>query len=199
MEITKYLLSYDPPLIDFLFPDNNFDNRPFGKQTDFEATPYGDWLMKVFDYWFNSTDRVRVRLFNNIIRLIFGKSSLVETLGLEPSRLITIETNGDFEGLDVLKTTYQRATKLGYNVFEHDLDTVSMHPSIKMRQVGISGLHQKCKECALVNICGGGYLPHRYSSKDGFNNPSVYCSDLMKLIHHIYASVNNEIIEIRQR
>jgi len=42
-----------------------------------------------------------------------------------------------------------------------------------------------CQGCAVFAVCGGGYLPHRYATGNGFDNPSVYCRDLMKLITHI--------------
>jgi uncharacterized protein len=44
-----------------------------------------------------------------------------------------------------------------------------------------------------VDVCGGGYYPHRYSTANGFSNPSVYCPDLMKLIGHINRVVADEI------
>jgi uncharacterized protein len=47
----------------------------------------------------------------------------------------------------------------------------------------------QCRGCPVRAVCGGGYLPHRYSSRNGFDNPSVYCRDLMKLIVHIQARV----------
>ena len=53
LEVTKYLLSYNPRSINFLFPDNNHDRRPPGKYLIKDDTSYGDWLIKVFDYWFN--------------------------------------------------------------------------------------------------------------------------------------------------
>jgi len=42
-----------------------------------------------------------------------------------------------------------------------------------------------CQACDLVRVCGGGYLPHRYSAANGFANPSVYCADLQHVIQHI--------------
>jgi uncharacterized protein len=47
-----------------------------------------------------------------------------------------------------------------------------------------------------MNACGGGYLPHRYSQKNGYDNPSVYCDDLYSMFEnmesvlatHIYVS-----------
>ena len=37
----------------------------------------------------------------------------------------------------------------------------------------------------MVEVCGGGFLAHRYSSLNGFDNPSVYCLELAKLICYI--------------
>jgi len=32
-------------------------------------------------------------------------------------------------------------------------------------------------------------MPHRFSKENGFNNPSVYCRDLLKLICHVQNKV----------
>jgi uncharacterized protein len=58
LEVFEYLLTYKPPSIDFLLPDNNFDRTPFGK-SDFNSTPYADWLMKIFDNWLYRGDAVK--------------------------------------------------------------------------------------------------------------------------------------------
>src|SRR5262249_9648637 len=36
--------------------------------------------------------------------------------------------------------------------------------------------------CSVVRQCGGGLYAHRYRSGAGFDNPSVYCTDLKELI-----------------
>jgi uncharacterized protein len=36
-----------------------------------------------------------------------------------------------------------------------------------------------------MNACGGGYLPHRFSKKNGYDNPSVYCSDLYSMFENM--------------
>lgn len=57
-------------------------------------------------------------------------------------------------------------------------------------------LAKKCIACPIKETCGGGYLPHRYSTINGFNNPSVYCEDLLKLITHVqnvvFEDINNK-------
>ena len=42
-----------------------------------------------------------------------------------------------------------------------------------------------CRGCVERDTCGGGYLPHRYSRDRGFDNPSVWCADLLRLFGHI--------------
>jgi len=46
------------------------------------------------------------------------------------------------------------------------------------------GLSESCQSCAIVDICGGGSLPHRYDG-NGFKNPTVYCNEMTRLITHI--------------
>lgn len=70
--------------------------------------------------------------------------------------------------------------------------------------LGAAALSPECQSCDLVRYCGGGLYAHRYkqlgdgkSSEDGneFNNRSVYCPDLMKLIGHIAGQIGTDIDE----
>jgi uncharacterized protein len=170
LEVVSYLLKYSPPSIDFLFPLNNFDRLPPGKERNLRATPYGDWLIRIFDHYWSGTGSSSIRIFDSLIRLIFGTASLVESVGLNPVDLIVIETNGDVEAVDALKSTYDGATVLGYNVFKHDFDVVASDIAVRRRQSGADSLCQQCKDCPIVSVCGGGYIAHRYSSERGFDN-----------------------------
>jgi uncharacterized protein len=185
IEVTDYLLSLGPPGYDYLLPHYNWVNRPWGKWDDPQATPYEDWLIRAFDHWYTRKTPVRVRTFNAILRRLFGTESGVESLGACLVDLIVVETNGELAAVDSLKATYDGATSLGYNVFDHDLVTVAGDVRVQARQQGVQGLCRQCQECSLAEVCGGGYLPNRYSGGDNFANPSVYCADLMKLIRHI--------------
>lgn len=192
-DVLDYVLQFQPPSIDFLLPYDNWDRRPPGKP-HFESTPYGDWLIRAFQYWYEKHSTTRVRQFASIMRLALGGNSLVETMGLGPTDLVVIETNGDMEGLDSLKGTYNGATVLGLNVFDHDLDAAASHMAIRSRQIGAAGLCRTCQDCPIVGICGGGYLPNRYSEANGFQNASFFCRDLDKLIRHIHGRVEAELL-----
>lgn len=200
--VTKYLLSYQPRGIDFLLPLNNYDCRPVGKESDLAATPYADWLIAAFDYWFSRGVETKIRIFNSLINMLFEVPSEVESLGLHPVDLIVIESNGELEAVDSLKSTFDGATKLGYSVFENAFDEALKHDLVVSRHVGAASLCLECRSCPLLSTCGGGYLPHRYSSSNGFDNPSVYCADLQKLIKHVHTTVssalNRELLESRQ-
>lgn len=187
VDVVRYLLSFSPPSLDFLFPLDNHDRRPPGK-IRFDATPYGDWLIRAFDYWASQNTTTRIRIFETLLGLSVGSRSIVETFGTDPVDLIVVESNGEVEGVDSLKAVFNGATALGFNVFDHDFDQVAAHVAVKARQAGVSNLSPICRDCALVKVCGGGYYPHRYSQANGFTNPSIYCHDIAKLIRHLQNS-----------
>jgi uncharacterized protein len=44
-----------------------------------------------------------------------------------------------------------------------------------------------------MNACGGGYLPHRFSTANGYDNPSVYCDDLYATFEHIQSALTQQV------
>jgi radical SAM protein with 4Fe4S-binding SPASM domain len=76
------------------------------------------------------------------------------------------------------------ASSLGMNVRDDSFDRVLEHPVMMLRDGGVAVLGDECRRCPLVEICGGGYLPHRYRNQS-FRWPSVYCQDLTYLIKRI--------------
>ena len=191
-EIIDYFAKYEPREIDFLLPYDNWDRWPVGKRS-FDDTIYADWLIRAFDYWYFGSFAFGVREFTSIMRLLLGHSSLVESIGLGPVDIVVIETNGEIEAVDSLKAAYNGATKLGFNVFDHCFDDAATDLRVYSRHLGIDSLCNTCQECSVVDYCGGGYLPTRYSSSNGFQNPSIYCRDLEKLIRHIHRRVSADI------
>jgi uncharacterized protein len=143
-------------------------------------------MISIFDDWFNGyKSHIRIRFFEEILYRLFGHKGSLESLGTEEVGLITISSNGAYEQVDTMKSVFPGAQNIGLNVIDNDLDEVLLQKGVKDRQLGKSGLSSKCQNCKVVNICGGGYYPHRYSQINEFNNPSVYCEDLFELITHI--------------
>ncbi len=184
IEVYEFLRSLKPRGMDFLLPDATHEVLPPYK-TSWEETPYADWLIKLFDYWWQQSDPLPIRFFENIITLRLGGVSDNEALGLGSVNLLVIETDGAIEAVDTLKVDYDGGPHLGLDVFNNTINEAMVHPKITMRVNAEAELSPTCSKCEIVKICGGGYLPHRYSNDALYRNPSVYCSDLKKLIAHI--------------
>ncbi|MWK36652.1 FxsB family radical SAM/SPASM domain protein [Actinomadura sp. J1-007] len=191
------LVAFGPPTIDFLLPHGNWDAPPPGRPPD-GTTPYGDWLIKAFDRWYGEPVReTRVRLFGEAIRLLLGRPSYGEALGLAPVSLVVVETNGRIEQVDTLKSAFQGAAGTVLHVARDPFDTALMLPPIAARQIGPRALSPRCSSCHLRRVCGGGHYVHRYRSGSGFLNPSVYCADLTRLITHVHDVVAADVAGLR--
>lgn len=78
-------------------------------------------------------------------------------------------------------------------MFDDSFEAAAASQEVRYRQMGLSGLCPTCRQCGFVTACGGRYLPHRYAEGRGFDNPSVYCADLMRIIGHIASTVSSEL------
>jgi uncharacterized protein len=191
------LLQFRPPMIDFLLPHGNWSSPPPGRIPGSKETPYGDWLVNVFNHWYSApSQEVRVRLFSEIMKILMGGSSTTELVGLSPVSVVVIETDGSIEQSDILKSAYSGASATGMHVSSHSFDSALELPSFAARQIGIHALGEKCRSCEIRRTCGGGLFAHRYSSDSGFANPSVYCPDLFRLISHIRTVVEAGIAHL---
>ncbi|MFF3177200.1 radical SAM/SPASM protein FxsB, inactivated metallohydrolase extension form [Streptomyces sp. NPDC057900] len=192
------LTELEPPHIDFLLPHATWDDPP--PRPDGSPTAYADWLLAVFDRWQELGRPVPVRIFSSVLSTLNGGPSLTESLGLAPTDLVVVETDGSLEQVDSLKSAYEGAAATGFDVFTHAFDEVAVHPGVRARQLGLEGVSETCRRCPVVRSCGGGLYTHRYSSAgpeagapgggvlvEGFDNPSVYCRDLAALVRGIEA------------
>lgn len=194
LEVYNFFKEYRPLSIDFLLPLAHYELLPPGKTESCNSTLYADWLLKIFSTWYIEREQtISIRKFENVISMILGGRGTLEELGLEPVDFAVIETDGSIEAVDSLKVTYPQATKLGMNVFDNSFEDIFSSEKVIERQAKWNHLSPICQDCDLVKVCGGGYIPHRYSSKNQFQNPSIYCSDLKNIIHTIYRTVLKDI------
>ncbi len=185
--VYEALVALEPPRIEFLLPHATWDNPPHRPPGGEVA--YADWLLAIFRRWRADGQPVPIRLFDSVISTTLGGASLTEAIGLAPTDLVVVETDGTYEQVDSLKTAFDGAPVTGFDVVQHDLDVVARHPGIAARQRGLAGLCDTCRACPVVTSCGGGLYPHRYRSGNGFANPSVFCADLTKLITEIRQAI----------
>ncbi|MFJ4843960.1 MULTISPECIES: FxsB family cyclophane-forming radical SAM/SPASM peptide maturase [unclassified Streptomyces] len=178
------LVSLGPPFLDLLLPHANWSRPPPGG--DGGSVPYGRWLCRVFDLWWQAAvPGPPVRLFREIVGLLLGRPGTSESVGLSPVVAVVVDTDGSIGQVDSLMAAYHGAMHTGLSVFTDPFDAALDHPGMAARQLGADGLSAACRRCSLVKVCGGGNYAHRFSEGSGFLHPSVYCSDLEFLIRHI--------------
>jgi uncharacterized protein len=177
----EQLLAFAPPAIDLLLPHANWAYQP--------APGHASWLSTVFDRWYADRSPVRIRLFDDAIALMLGGSGRGEQLGLSPSGVVVVESDGAIEQVDALKSAYEGACSTGKNVLSTGFDAVLDHPGIVARQIGRAALADECLACPAVAFCGGGHYAHRYRPGVGFRAPSAYCADLRVFLRHVYDRV----------
>jgi uncharacterized protein len=187
--VYEALRAQDPPQIDLLLPHATWDvppTRPADRVTGLPSpTAYADWLIRIHDQWVSDGKPFGIRIFDSVRSTLHGGPPLTESLGVAPSDLLVFETDGSIEQVDSLKIAFDGAPDTGLSVFTNALDDAAKHPGIQARQAGVEGLSAQCRACPVVESCGGGLYAHRYRSGSGFDNPSVYCSDLLHLINHL--------------
>lgn len=184
-EILSFFRNLGFSNIDILLPDSHHDSPPPCPATQSSESSYGNWLQRFFDIWLNEYPEFEVRYLAEIMTQILGGESQLEALGAKSANLMVVETDGAIEPVDTLKVIGRFATDISLNVYENTFEDALAHPAFRSRMSGFDTLCEECKACPEINNCGGGYLPHRYSSTKGFDNPSVYCSDLKHIFHTI--------------
>ncbi|HEV2346191.1 MAG TPA: FxsB family cyclophane-forming radical SAM/SPASM peptide maturase [Actinocrinis sp.] len=181
--VYEALAAERPPRVDLLLPHATWDTPP--TRPNAARAQYADWLIAVFDRWQADGSPFPIRTFDSILAVLRGEPSQTESLGLTPSDLLVIETDGAIEQADSLKTAFDGAAATGLNIADHTLDEAAEHEGIEARQQGLAGLCRTCRLCPVVDVCGGGLYAHRFRSGTGFANPSVYCDDLKATILHV--------------
>lgn len=190
----EFFNSHRPPKLDFLLPDAHHMRPPQGR--DLQPDLYRDWLIRAFDLWFDFYPQLRVRTFEAILDAAAGLPSGTDAFGLGDVSLITIETDGSYHDLDVLKVVGQGATRLQGSVRDTDIAVLADSAAIAShrRLLRKEGLSAACRECPEVEICGGGSLPHRYGP-NGFDQPTVYCAEMLALIAHVRHRLRESLSE----
>ncbi|HET9639594.1 MAG TPA: cyclophane-forming radical SAM/SPASM peptide maturase YhhB [Allosphingosinicella sp.] len=180
----EYFSGHAPPKLDFLLPDSHHNQPPPGR--DLDPGRYERWLIEAFDIWFDQYPELRVRTFESLLDAIMGLSSGTDAFGLGDVSLITIETDGTYHDLDVLKVVGDGATRLAGSVRDTPISVVASSDAIEAhrRLLSKEGLSPVCQACGIVDICGGGSVPHRFGA-DGFANPTVYCGEMQSLVAHV--------------
>lgn len=193
-KLLDFFAAWNPPSLDFLLPDANHNRPPAGR----EQTPnlYKNWLLEAFDLWFDSYSHLPVRMFDAVLGAATGFASETDAFGFGDVNLLTIETDGTYHDLDVLKITAHGATSLGLSLETHKIEDAARSAQISAHRKLLQkeGLSAVCQTCEVVDACGGGAVAHRFS-KEGFENPTTYCEEMFALLTHARQRLSQVLIE----
>jgi uncharacterized protein len=190
-QLLEFFSEQQVPRVDFLLPDAHHLRLPPGRQ---QPDIYEKWLIEAFDIWFDEYSSLQVRTFEALLDAVAGMPSHTDAFGFGDVSLITIETDGSYHDLDVLKVVSQGATRLNGSVRDTSISEVAASAALSAHRALLrkEGLCASCRNCDVVDVCGGGSVPHRHGL-NGFNNPSVYCKEMRSLIRHVKARIFKSI------
>lgn len=182
--LLEFFAEHAVPRLDFLLPDAHHFRPPPGRQDD--ARLYERWLIEAFDLWLDEFPSLEVRTFEALLDATVGMQSQTDAFGFGDVSLITVETDGTYHDLDVLKVVADGASRLTGNVRDTPIAEVARSPGLAAHRALLSkeGLCATCQQCDVVDVCGGGAVPHRHGMM-GFRHPTVYCGEMLALIRHV--------------
>lgn len=196
-KVLRWFADQDVPGLDLLLPDANHGRPPQGRASD--PRRYERWLINAFDVWYDEFPQLPVRTFDALLAATCGLPSPTDAFGLGALTLLTIETDGTYHDLDVLKTTFEGRTRLGASLETTSIADVATSPILRehARLLTRSGLSNACLQCPEVDVCGGGAVAHRYrpDHAEPFVHPTVYCGEMLALIAHVRARLAQTLAE----
>ncbi len=152
---------------------------------------YGQYLCDAFDEWVgdNNPD-IKIRMFNNILSYFSGGKDYVARYNhhlFNGWQLLTVDSNGGIGPDDALKPL--NGGLFAGNVRDTSLVDFIRAPLMQDLKQAEEALPTACADCTWQNYCkgGGGYgrFANRYSRKNGFDNPSIFCGALKQLYVHV--------------
>jgi uncharacterized protein len=195
-DIYNFFKSTKTKSVDFLYRDGNHDKLPYGKNS-FSSIEYGEWLQGLADVYLNDKNPFKIRIIDDCIRLLLGGRGLKEGIGITDFGIVVIDTDGTITKNDTLKSNFKGADRFSevLNINHHDLLDVFSSPEFGLSHALQRPTSETCQSCSELRVCGGGMPLHRWSKSNGYDNPSVYCSDQLHIIKHIKKRVNSLLHE----
>jgi uncharacterized protein len=201
VRVHRHFLDLGCDSVSYLLPSYTHDTiEPI--RAEHGPTPCADFLIPIFDdWWFNGTIDFRIREFWSIGRVIMGGETDFDNIGNPPLRYVGIETDGSIEGAEKLRTCEDGMSSTGLNVLDADFSDIGRVSDFHAAVISGMELPSGCRGCPEQETCAGGYVAHRYSRDRQFDNPSIWCADLLKIFGHIRSRLgvsHERTVELRR-
>ncbi|MBA6256432.1 MULTISPECIES: radical SAM protein [unclassified Colwellia] len=173
-KVYKFLRSLGIIEMSFLLPDNNVDTLTDKNFID----GCGRAMFDVFEEWLiEDNPEVTIRHIEDVLPFYNIHVSRSPAQKASKNQILVAQSNGKIAvndsfipALNWYRTTPEINTKEKIMLeFLHD----SVFDEIEYI---INSPSKECFSCKWLKVCGGGDMENRFSTKDGFNNPSIYCN-----------------------
>ena len=164
---------------DVLIPDATHDSPP--------VSSISSYYNELFDIYLQdlAPQGIKIRILQELVRTSLGFPTRTQSVGQGPIRTIMVKQDGQIEPLDTLHNLAEKYSPTNLSVFNNKLNDITADPIWLKLYFESSDTPRECRTCRHKNSCGGGNVVERWSSANGFDNKSVYCSDLMKIYDHV--------------
>lgn len=182
-EVYDALKATGAPGFDLLYRDGTRSRLPYGKES-ISSTEFGEWMCALLDIYVRDATPPRIRVLDDMMRIILGGQGRKEGVGLNDYGILVIETDGSITKNDTLKVAHRAADR-----FERTASVLDGGLSAFLASADVETYHSLqhptspiCAACQDLAVCGGGMAAHRWSDDNGFGNPTVFCEDQKLLI-----------------
>jgi len=185
-EIYDFFKATGTPSVDFLYRDGNHDRLPFSKAS-FESHEYGQWMCDLIDIYLVDPAPPRIRVIDDMIKLLLGGAARKEGVGLSDFGIVVIDTDGTITKNDTLKSTANAGDMFSgsWSVISDRLVDVVQTDEFRSYHESQRPTSSVCRACADLSVCGGGMPAHRFSAERSLDNPSIYCADQKLVANHL--------------
>jgi uncharacterized protein len=189
-EVYHFFKTMSAPSVDFLYKDGNHSKLPLNKAS-INSTEYGEWMVALLETYLADPNPIQIRVLDDMLKVLLGGFVTKEGLGITDFAIVIIDTDGTIMKNDTLKSTFNGADKFekSLNIKDILLSTFLVSDEFTAYREMQRPTNPKCLSCPVLHVCGGGMILNRWSNEEGFNNPSVYCSDQLYLIKNLRKAV----------
>jgi len=190
--VYEFCKTLEPPSVDFLYRDGNYMRLPEGKHS-LRSTEYGEWLAGLLDVYLFDEKPLPIRFLDDIIRLLLGGKATKDGVGLNDFGILVIDTDGSVTKNDTLKSSFNGADRFSrkQTVHSDSLSDILSSEEFAKAHVLQRPTSNTCLSCSELKVCGGGMALNRWRDTNGYDNPSIYCSDQLLLIQHTRTQITN--------
>jgi uncharacterized protein len=163
------------------------------------AENFGVWMLRAMRHWMSREDlsETRIRVFEDALQAVATRRPRTDWFGARRVSYLVIETDGSYDLLDQLKVIgadSARFRRLGSSVENCSIQGAIEHAERLLAETRGNYLPRACDGCRWADVCAAGHLTARHSLARDFDNPSVYCEGIQRLLDECERLVRSRML-----